>query len=117
MKHILSIFAIIVTVALTSCGVGSYSVESGKEDTAEIVITDRTNHSVIVKVDGEEFDVMTVKNKEWKKDRKIKKTAKRAINVSTGQHEVEVINDDQTVYKQKVFLSTGETRIISIWKK
>lgn len=114
MKHFFSILAITATLILTSCQIGSYTVASGVEDTAGIVVTSNSNRDIKIVVDGTSYDCRTVKDKGWKQDRKIRKTYKKALQVSTGQHDIEIIDNGVSVKKEKVILSSGEMRIINI---
>ncbi len=114
MKRFLSIFAVTAAFFLTSCQIGSYSVASGVEDTAGIVVTSGSNRDIKIVVDGTSYDCRTVKDKGWKKDRKIRKTYKKALQVSSGQHEIEIIDNGVSVKKEKVILSSGEMRVINI---
>ena len=67
------IIAFIGALMLTSCGVGSYSVSSGKADEGMISFVSEFKTPITVTVDNNNYDVYTVKTKAWRKDRNIKK--------------------------------------------
>ena len=108
------IFMVALSVFLTGCGVGTYSVQSGVEDAAYISFTDDVKQEIVVNVDSKTYNVYTVKNKAYKSDRNIKQTTKNTIKLTPGQHNVSVMLDGNEVYSRKVFLSTGETKIIEL---
>ena len=104
----------IIALLLTSCGVGIYSTQSGKEDTAYISFVDDKSQTIIVKIDDTEYCVQTVKQKAYKSDRNIKKLALNSIKITPGEHQVKVICNGSQVFNKKVFLSTAETKIIKL---
>lgn len=108
------IIALFSAILLTSCGVGSYSVSSGKSDDAAISFTSTSKQPIIVVVDGTEYNVETVKTSAYKTDRNIKKTALNTIKVAPGQHDVKVIASGKEVYSKKVFISATEHRIVEL---
>ena len=112
MKKFILIAAL--SVFLTGCGVGTYSVQSGIEDAAYISFTDDVKQEIIVNVDNKTYNVNTVKQKAYKSDRNIKLTARNTITLTPGQHIVSVLVNGSEVYSHKIFLSTGETKIIEL---
>ena len=108
------VFMIALSVFLTGCGVGTYSVQSGIEDAAFISFTDDVKQEIVVNVDGKAYNVNTVKSKAYKKDRNIKHTVLNTIKLTPGQHNVSVLLNGNEVYSHKVFLSTGETKIVEL---
>ena len=112
MKKIFVIAAFIMTLA--SCGVGTYSVQSGVEDAAFISFTDDVKQVILVSVDNNTYTVETVKQKAYKSGRNIKQTALNTIKLTPGQHVVSVTLNGNQIYSHKVFLSTGETKIIEL---
>ena len=108
------VFIAALSVFLTGCGVGTYSVQSGVEDAAYISFTDDVKQEIVVNVDSKTYNVYTVKNKAYKSDRNIKQTTKNTIKLTPGQHNVSVMLDGNEVYSRKVFLSTGETKVIEL---
>ena len=112
MKKLMIIAAF--TMLLTGCGVGNYSVQSGVEDAAFISFTDDAKQDITVTVDDQTYALKTVKQKAYKSGRNIKQTALNTINIGPGQHEVKVIINGNDVFSKKIFLSTGEHKIIEL---
>lgn len=112
MKKIL--IALIGALMLSSCGVGSYSVSSGKADEGMISFVSESKTPITVTVDNESHDVCTVKTKAWRKDRNIKKTAQNTIFLTPGQHNIVVTMNGKEVYNKKVFISTQEHKVIEL---
>lgn len=110
-KIFIALFSVLI---LSSCGVGSYSVSSGKSDDAAISFTASNKQSIMVVIDGTEYNVETVKTKAYKTDRNIKVTALNTINVQSGQHEVVVFVSGNEVYRKKLFISATEHRIVEL---
>ena len=107
------VFAAILTM-LASCGVGTYSVQSGVADTAFISFTDDEKQEIVVVVDNNTYNIETVKQKAYKSGRDIKQTALNTIKLTPGQHTISVTLNGNEVYSHKVFLSAGETKIIEL---
>ena len=99
---------------LTGCGVGNYSVQSGVEDAAFISFTDDVKQEITVTVDNQTYMLKTVKQKAYKSGRNIKKTSLNTIKTKQGQHEVKVVLDGNEVFDKKLFLSTGEHKILEL---
>lgn len=110
-KYLLIILSVFF---LASCGVGTTSVTSGVAEKASLVVLASKKSDIVVTVDGNEFNVETVKQSKFKKDRDLKKISENIINVTPGQHQVVVTQNGLQVYSKKVFLSNGETRIIEL---
>lgn len=108
------IIAILGALMLTGCGVGSYSVSSGKADEGMISFVSEAKTPVTVTIDNNSFDVYTVKTKAWRKDRNIKKTAQNTIFLTPGQHNVVVSMNGKEVCNKKVFISAQEHKIIEL---
>lgn len=109
-----TILAIICTVILSGCGVGAYSISSGKADEAAISFTASTRQPIAVVIDGTTYNVETVKTKQYKTDRKIKRTALNTITIQPGQHEVQVIVSGAEVYSRKLFISATEHKVVEL---
>ena len=103
-----------LTILLTGCGVGNYSVQSGVEDAAFISFTDDAKQDITVSVDDRTYYVKTVKQKAYKSGRNIRKTALNTIRITPGQHEVKVLLNGNDVFDKKLFISTGEHKIIEL---
>ena len=102
------------TMLMTGCGVGNHSVQSGMEDAAFISFTDDTKQDITVSVDEQSYDIKTVKQKAYKSGRNIKQTVLNTIKTGPGQHEVKVVMNATEVFNKKLFLSTGEHKIIEL---
>lgn len=102
------------TVLLSGCGVGTYSIQSGVEDAALITFTDDTKHAITVTVDDSTYTLETVRQKAYKSGRDIRKTVENTIRLKPGQHDVSVYQNGIEIYSYKIFLSTGETKIIEL---
>ena len=112
MKKLMIIAAF--TMLLTGCGVGNYSIQSGVEDAALISFTDDIKQDITVTIDDQTYLLKTVKQKAYKSGRNIKQTALNTIKTGPGQHEVKVIMYGTDVFNKKIFLSTGEHKIIEL---
>jgi hypothetical protein len=112
MKKLMIIAAF--TMLLTGCGVGNYSIQSGVEDAALISFTDDIKQDISVTIDDQTYLLKTVKQKAYKSGRNIKQTALNTIKTGPGQHEVKVIMNGTDVFNKKIFLSTGEHKIIEL---
>lgn len=99
---------------LTGCGVGNYSVQSGVEDAAFISFTDNVKQDITVTVDGQTYNIKTVKQKAYKSGRNIKQTALNTIKIGPGQHDVKVLMNGADVFSKKIVVSTGEHKIIEL---
>lgn len=109
------LFAIAVSVvSLAGCGVGTYSVQSGIENAAFISFTDDVKQEIVVRVDDDTYYLEAVKQKAYKSGRNIRQTARNTIKLTPGQHSVSVTLGGNEIYSNKVFLSTGETKIIEL---
>ena len=84
------IISFIGALMLTSCGVGSYTVSSGKADEGMISFVSDAKTPITVTIDNNSYDVCTVKTKAWRKGRDIKKTAQNTIFLTPGQHNLVV---------------------------
>lgn len=105
---------VITVLSLSSCGVGSYSVSSGREDVAGLSFTDKTKHDIVVNVDGEDYHIQTVKTKAFKPGMNIKKTANNTIRIEPGQHNVVVKSGEAILFSKRIFVSTGENKVINL---
>lgn len=110
-KYLLIILSVLF---FASCGVGTSTVTSGVADKAGLVVVASEKSDVVVTVDGTNFNVKTVKQKDFKKDRDIKKTSENTVTVTPGQHQVVITKKGVEVFSKKLFISNGETRIIEL---
>ncbi|MBQ8889205.1 MAG: hypothetical protein IJY59_06935 [Bacteroidaceae bacterium] len=109
-----TLFFIVLGLALVMVGCkANYPVaqQSGKDDVAFLLFVSASNQSsqiVDVTIDGNTtFEAKTVKAK--KANRKGTSYA-----VATGRRRLKVEKEGQTLYEKEVFLSTQETKIITL---
>ena len=114
MKKIALFLLTIATLALHSCGVGVYTVNSGMADEASVCFVDTKNYKINVNIDGKSYDTKTIKQKPYKARRNIKKTAKRQIAIAPGRHKVRVTRDGQEVYMKEIYVSANEVKVIEL---
>lgn len=108
------VIAILTALAFVSCGVGNYSVSSGRADECAVSFTSATPANIEVWIDGQVYRVKSVRDKAYKTDRKIKETVQNTIILTPGTHNVSVNADGRTVYSKKLFISASEHRIIEL---
>lgn len=112
MKNI--IIATLVALLFTSCGVGNYSVSSGKADECAISFTSAKSQNIVVTIDNNTYNLYSVKEKAYKSDRKIKQTSLNTIRLRPGTHDVKVEVNGEVILTKKVFISTSEHKIIEL---
>ncbi|MGI5847361.1 MAG: hypothetical protein ACOX5T_04980 [Candidatus Cryptobacteroides sp.] len=113
-KVILILSAVIFMTLLSGCGVGSYSVASGREDVAKLSFTATEKYAVEVVVDEQAFLVETVRQKAYKPGMRIKQTALNSLKLTPGSHHVVVKRGDSVLFEKNLFLSTGESKVIPL---
>jgi len=99
---------------LAGCGVGNYSVSSGKSDAAELSVTAPAQLAVKICVDDKVYSVETVKTSSFKSKRDIKKTAQNTIKVEPGTHDVKIYQGENLVYSKKHVFSNDEHKVIEL---
>ena len=109
-----SFLFLLLSLMFTGCGVGAYSVSSGRSDNAKITFVDDSSYGIIVKIDNVEYPTNTVKVKNYKPGMNIKETTQNAIGTSVGKHKVEVLSQGKTIYSHQIFISTNEHKIIEL---
>ena len=111
-KFVVILFA--AALFLTSCGVGSYTVVSGKEDKCILSFTSQKTTPITVQVDGKTYNVQSVADNAYKTRRNIKQTAENSIVMTPGTHDVTVFQNGAQVYSKKLFISNSEHRVIEL---
>lgn len=106
--------ALIVILVAIGCGTGTYSLASGKMDTGAVSVADSYKHPVVIVVDGVNYHVDAVKTKDWKAQRKIKRTAQNTIDIASGTHDVKVVSNGEEVYSRKIVISSGMHKVIEL---
>ena len=104
----------LLSVFMASCGVGSYSITTGIADESSISFVMDKKQEIVVTIDNQQYDVETVKLKDYRKDRSLKRTVKNTIEMTPGQHDVKVTLDGNEIYTQKIFVSAGENKVIEL---
>lgn len=112
MKKIL--IASFISLLLTGCGVGNYTVSSGKSDEGALSFTSAKAENIIVSVDNATYEIESVKDKAYRTDRKIKQTANNTVRVASGTHNVKVEKDGQVVFSKQLYISASEHKIIEL---
>ncbi|MBQ7281100.1 MAG: hypothetical protein IJR13_10365 [Bacteroidales bacterium] len=103
---------IVLAFTMASCG-GTYSVASGRDDAAQLSFAAAQSSSIVVFIDGTQYDMETVKQVAYRQ-RKMKATAKNTITIATGQHNVKVVSNGETLYEKQIFVSTGQHKVIEL---
>jgi len=113
-RHLIIVVCALFAFIFSSCGVGNYTVTSGVEDKANVCFVADHSYDITVTIDGQSYDTKTVKDKEYKSRRNLKKTVQYSLPVTTGTHTISVVDDGKTVYSKKIVVSTGENKIIRL---
>ena len=102
----------LVTVLLAACKANlPVAQQSGKEDMAYLLFAspnEYKNTEVEVSLDGKTFFTAKVVN--------ARKSNRRGTQygVGTGTHQLTVRSNGQTIYNKQIFLSTQETKLITL---
>ena len=104
---------------MASCKAGSYSVSTGVADKAAISFVSSKAMPIVLEVDNQRYEINTVAQKDWRKNRDIKKTALNTVSISTGRHTIKVYSnlkdaEHNLIYQYEIFVSTGEHKIIEL---
>ena len=100
---------------LAGCGVGNMTVTSGRPDEAYISFTSAQKAPLTVVIDGTTYQVEAVKEKAYRRDRNIKKTALNTIKLTPGAHGVKVMDEaGAVIYEHKVNLGAQEHRVVDV---
>ena len=103
-----------VTLALAGCNVGVHSVASGSADEASVCFVATEAYNISVDIDGNHYDLKTVKQKSYKAHRNIKARANEQIYITPGRHLVKVFREGQEIYSKEIFVSATETKVIEL---
>lgn len=114
MKKIILILFAAITLSLTSCGVGNYSVVSGNADEASVCFVATEKFDITVNIDGNTYNIETIKDKQYKTRRNIKKTAQQEITLTPGCHKISVTRDGIEIYNHEIFVSNTEVKVIEL---
>lgn len=109
------IIALLAAIIFTGCGVGNYSVASGKSDDAAVSFRASAKFPIVVEIDGVKYGCETVFIKNYKENNRIKETAQNTIVVPKGQHQLKVYSSDGIeIYNKQVLLGASEHRVIQL---
>ena len=103
-------------LALISCATGKRA-SSSKDSQAMLSFTTPAKEAITVLVDGNSYELTSVKTKVWEVDRNIKKTPQNTIFLQPGTHDVRVVRGGQTVFNSPVMLGIKEHRVIDLEPK
>lgn len=108
------IAAISAALLLAGCGVGNYSLSSGKADEGALSFVAPESSEIQVTVDGSVYKLSSVKESSYRTDRNIKQTAKNTIRLAPGTHNVEVSQNGRTILVKKLYISASEHKIVEL---
>lgn len=102
---------------VTGCGVGTYSVSTGKADTGFLSFTtvEKKSYPILVTVDGKNYEINAVKQKAYRtSDRNIKETSLNTISIVPGTHTVKVFRNGEEIYSKTLFVSAQEHKLVDL---
>jgi len=113
MKRVLLIICAVLMLA--GCGVGTYSLSSGKADECYISFTALNKKQVAdVTIDGKTYELTCVYEKAYRNDRNIKKTTQNTVVLQPGTHEVSVSLKGEKIYTKTLFISAQEHKVVNL---
>ncbi len=118
-------------IALTGCGVGSVSTstitastgtvtkattsaQSSKASEAYLVFTADAQESILVTVDGKQYQKETVQVKSSGSMKELQEMAGNIITLTPGTHQVRVTKGGKQVYQQTVSINSQERKVIRL---
>lgn len=101
-----------IALLLSSCGI--YTHTSGIESKSALSFVDDKAYQIEVTIDGKTTTMTTVPERAWRKNRKIKRTAKNSVDLETGRHSLCVKLNGVVLIEKELFLSAGEHKIIEL---
>ena len=105
------IIGILCLFSLLSCGSAK---KAAQDQPAWLSFTTPAKEAIEVTVDGQTYELTTVKTKVWQVDRNIKKTPQNTVFLQPGHHEVRVVRDGRVVFNSPVMLGIKEHRVIDL---
>ena len=114
MKRTHLLFVALMAALLGSCGVGVHSVSSGNAGDCAIYFVAPTSYDINVTIDGTQHAVQTIKQKQYKSRRDIKRRANEQIHITPGKHSVKVVQEGKEVYTKDIYVSASETIVIEL---
>ena len=108
------IFFILLVLFTASCGVGNYTLSSGKSDMGALSFSSDQYKDITVLIDNDSYSIKSVKDKAYKTDRKIRPTAENTLYVTPGTHTVKVMIENEEIYSKQLYISVSEHRIVEL---
>ena len=112
MKRLFTVLLASLLLAV-SCGTGKQAAAT-KQEPAMLSFTTPAKEPITVTVDGETYELTSVKTKVWEVDRNIKKTPQNTVFLLAGTHHVLVSREGRTVFDKQVQLGIREHRVINL---
>jgi len=118
-------------IALTGCGVSSVSTstvtsstgiatkastpaQSSKASEAYLVFTADSQESILVTVDGKQYQKETIQVKSTGSMKELQEMAGNIITLTPGTHQVRVTKGGKQVYQQTVSINSQERKVIRL---
>ena len=115
MKKVLPfLLAVVVGLMATSCFTILDAVMNTEEEDAVIVCVASSSYAIDVTVDKNQYHIKTVKENDLNRKRNLKHAADNMIYLSPGSHKVVIKKSGKTIYDEKVYLSSDETKLIHL---
>lgn len=114
MKKILVLIAA-AALFLTGCGVGNYTVVTGKADEALLSFSSNSKlPGIVVTIDGTDHTLEAVRSNSFKTNRDIKTTSRNTLTITPGAHDIAVKVGENQIYSKKIFVSAQEHKVIEL---
>lgn len=107
---------------LTGCGLGYRSGGYYPEDPhhrdshyyqeAAVVFVADSRYNIDVRIDHERFRVKTVRDRDFWRNRNVRKTYNNMIIVSPGRHRITVRRRGRVIMEDRIYVYTGEAKAI-----
>ena len=118
-------------IALTGCGVSNVSTstisastgtvtkastpaQSSKASEAYLVFTADSQESILVTVDGKQYQKETIQVKSTGSMKELQEMAGNIITLTPGTHQVRVTKGGKQVYQQTVSINSQERKVIRL---
>jgi len=102
------------STASTSTSTTKASSASNKSADAYLVFTADSQESIVVTVDGKQYNKETIQVKSSGSMKDLQEMAGNIITVTPGSHQVRVTKGGQQVFQQNVTISPQERKIIKL---
>ena len=125
------ILGALALLTLAGCGVGNVStntisastgtttkastpVQSSKASEAYLVFTADSQESILVTVDGKQYQKETIQVKSTGSMKELQEMAGNIITLTPGTHQVRVTKGGKQVYQQTVSINSQERKVIRL---